>query len=168
MRTIENDMPVAPNIISCRLPNFSIVKTAIQEARKYSNKGHDQRYHSNTSVTPRLACAISGSQNSRDERRKLDLILIYGSCVVSDEINPGDLLKHLIDVCKHRSMKMSVLITRKQVTKSPLRHLQNSILDCSKLAINVRVVNGQIAQSTEDVKRFVFFSFQNQPSRRFG
>lgn len=39
-QTIENDMPVAPNIISCRLPNFSMVKTAIQEARKYST------YHS--------------------------------------------------------------------------------------------------------------------------
>ena len=167
MRTIENDMPVAPNIISCRLPNFSIVKTAIQEARIYSNKGHDQRYHSNTGVTPRLACAISGSQNSRDERRKLDLILIYSSCVVSDESNPGVLVTHLIDVCKHRSMKMSVLVRGKQVAKPPLR-LQNRILDCSELAINVRVVNGQIAQSTEDVERFVFFSFQNQPSRRFG
>ena len=160
-------MPVAPNIISCRLPNFSIVKTAIQEARKYSNQGHDQR-HSNTSVAPRLACAVSRSQDSRDERRKLDLILIYGSGVVSDEIDPRDLLKHLVDVCKHRSMKMSVLVTRKQVAQSPLRHLQHSILDCSELAVNVRVVNGQITQSTKDVERFVFLSFQNQPSRRFG
>lgn len=34
--TMENDMPAAPNIMSCRRPNFSMVKTAIHEARKYS------------------------------------------------------------------------------------------------------------------------------------
>ena len=33
---IEAAMPAAPNIISDLRPNFSIVKTAIQEARKYS------------------------------------------------------------------------------------------------------------------------------------
>lgn len=33
---MENDMPAAPNIMSCRRPNFSMVKTAIHEARKYS------------------------------------------------------------------------------------------------------------------------------------
>ena len=33
---IEKLWPAAPNIINCRLPNFSMVKTAIQDAAKYS------------------------------------------------------------------------------------------------------------------------------------
>ncbi len=33
---MENDMPAAPNIMSCRRPNFSMVKTAIHETRKNS------------------------------------------------------------------------------------------------------------------------------------
>lgn len=35
-RTIDNDVPAEPNIMSCRRPNFSMVKTAIHEARKNS------------------------------------------------------------------------------------------------------------------------------------
>lgn len=34
--TIEPDIPAAPNNMSFRLPTFSMVNTAIQEARKYS------------------------------------------------------------------------------------------------------------------------------------
>ena len=34
--TMDMDIPAAPNSISCRRPNFSIVKTAIHEAIKYS------------------------------------------------------------------------------------------------------------------------------------
>lgn len=112
-QTIENDMPVAPKSISCRLPNFSMVKTAIQEARKYSNQCFGQCYHLNTNFMPRLACAICGSQNSRDEWRKLDLVLIYGSRVIGNEIDPGDLLKDLIHICKNSPMQMSVLVTSK-------------------------------------------------------
>ena len=37
-RTMENDMPAAPNIMRLRLPNFSMVKTAIQDAMKYSER----------------------------------------------------------------------------------------------------------------------------------
>lgn len=33
---MEDDMPAAPNIMSCRRPNFLMVKTAIYETRKYS------------------------------------------------------------------------------------------------------------------------------------
>ncbi len=35
--TMQNDMPAEPNSISCRRPNFSMVKTAIQDAMKYSD-----------------------------------------------------------------------------------------------------------------------------------
>lgn len=34
--TMERDMPTAPKSISLRRPNFSMVKTAIHEAMKYS------------------------------------------------------------------------------------------------------------------------------------
>lgn len=34
--TIEMDMPYAPKSMSLRRPTFSMMKTAIQEARKYS------------------------------------------------------------------------------------------------------------------------------------
>lgn len=36
VHTIDNDVPAEPNIMSCRRPNFSMVKTAIHEARKNS------------------------------------------------------------------------------------------------------------------------------------
>ena len=34
--TIHRDIPTAPKSIKCRLPNLSMVNTAIQDARKYS------------------------------------------------------------------------------------------------------------------------------------
>lgn len=87
-----------------------------------------------------LTSAISCGQDARDKRRKLDLVLIDGGGVVSDQINARNLLKHLINPRKDGAVEMPIFIPRKQVTNSYLRRFQNRFLDCSEFSEYKRII----------------------------
>lgn len=50
--TMDNDMPTAPKSMSERRPNFSIMKTGIQETKKYSVPLHAARIREMKGLRP--------------------------------------------------------------------------------------------------------------------
>ena len=164
--TIDNDVPAAPNIMSCRRPNFSIVKTAIHEARKNSRYEVGKLVKDSPYTWSRignmlvawlfLTCAQGGCHDPGGERTQLYLIFENRSGVISNEIDTRNLLKHLINIGQAGPVKMAILIARKQIPQSSLSRLKHGLLDCTKFTENIRVVRRPSTESAEDVEGFVF------------
>lgn len=54
------------------------------------------------------------------------------------------LLKHLVDVCQNGAVQVTVLVSRKAIPEASLRHLKDGVLDSVELALDLRVVFGEI------------------------
>ena len=101
-------------------------------------------------------CSIRSRQGPRRQAAQSNLLLIDCCGVVcyplakleslftfgyhsSVQINTADLLEDLIHVGQDGTMKMSIFAHREQVSKRALGHLQNSVFDGGKFAVNVRL-----------------------------
>ena len=83
------------------------------------------------------------------------------------KFNGAYLLKNLIDICKDSTVEMSVLAHAEKIFEATLAHLEDCILDSLELALNIRIIARDVAESAKNFQRFILFSLEDQPSRRF-
>ena len=88
--------------------------------------------------------------------------------VVSDQVDSGNLLEHLIDVCQHGSVEVAILCCREKFFEVALRFFQHTAADFNELVVDAGIVNGKIGQCCQNFQCFVFFALQDEPSRRLG
>lgn len=60
-------------------------------------------------------------------------------------------------------MQIPVLVHRKAVCESALRHFENGILNSVELALNRRVIFWEVRESAQHLQRFLLASLENQP-----
>lgn len=65
-------------------------------------------------------------------------------------------------------MEIAAVVHLEAVTKATLRHLEDRILNSQELILNLLVLRGKVAESTQDFEGIILSSLENQPSRRLG
>lgn len=73
------------------------------------------------------------------------------------------LLEHLVDVGQHSSVHVTVLVQGETVSEAALSHLEDGILNGLELALDLGVIFGEVGKGAEDVQRFSFATFEDQP-----
>ena len=63
-----------------------------------------------------------------------------------DDIDAGNLLEHLVDVCEYRPMQIAVAVCLETVFETALLHLIGYVLDSLELALDFLVVFGKIGE----------------------
>ena len=111
---------------------------------------------------------VAGGDETREEIGEADLALQDGGDVVGDQIDPGDLLEHLVDVREHDAVEVAVLGHGEEVAEVALGHLHDRCLDHDEFVLDVRVVLGDIAQRGEHGPGFVLAALEDEPPGGFG
>lgn len=111
---------------------------------------------------------VAGGDEAREEIGEPHLPLQDGGDVVGDQIDPADLLEHLVDVREHDAVEVAVLGHGEEVAEVALGHLHDRCLDHDEFVLDVRVVLGDIAQCRQHGPGFVLAALEDQPPGGFG
>lgn len=135
--------------MSFLLPNFSIVKIAMKDAKKYSVPFKAARRRLMKLESPMLFSKIVAAGST---------VRTWCTCdnsgirtVVGDDIDSRDLLKHLVDVSENCPMQVPVLVRGKAVPEASLSHLEDGVFDRIELALDFRIVFGEVRECAEDL-----------------
>jgi hypothetical protein len=130
---------------------------------------------------------VAGCENTGHESTHTNAVFVDVGCVVGNQIDTRDLLEHpekdklalplyillssrhigaiLVDIGQDNTVEMAILVHSEKVTVTSALSFQNSVLDCEVAAVDIRIIMGQITQSSQDNKRLIFLPLQDQPPR---
>lgn len=143
---IEAAMPAAPNSMSGRRPIFSMTKTAIQLARKYSVPLQAAKMRESVGVRP-MYChndELSGRGpfllSCLHTRGKTYGFVDSGS-IVGDQVDAADLLEALVDEAEDSSVKVAALAVLEQIANTVRTAGREGLLHNINRSCDVRVIN---------------------------
>lgn len=121
--------------------------------------------HGNPRGQEVLGTVASGDQTG-ESTAEADTSLQQGRDVVSDQVDTGDLLEHLVDVGQHGTVEVTVRAHGEHVAEGTLGHLQDGSLDRSELVVDVDLIGIITHQAGQDLTGLVLPTLQNEPTGR--
>lgn len=90
------------------------------------------------------------------------------SHIISDKIDSGNLLEHLIDICEGNSVEFTILAHFEQAPERAFIHFNDGGLNGFKLILDKWVVARKLVKTLEDFQCFVIPALHHKPTGGLG